>query len=207
MCATVRRGSSLRLVCLFCVIVALLLCACRPGNDINKLPDLLAKKQADLTSYRLSLLLEQTDGQQLTIQQWYQAPDCVRTDINQAGAVSYQFFLQSDKLTVRHVDTGKEEQLRLTSDNALFTTPLLHELLYQAKAASWRQSDERPHSYFAEFPWRDRGGEPKLGSMWLNANSLLPEEVTLFFGAKKVLHLIFTDIALNPKLEEQIFQP
>lgn len=185
----------------------LLFAACHQGNTIASLPERLAKKQANLTSYQLTLQLEQNDGQQLDIHQWYQAPACLRTDVLQAGATSYQFFLHGDDLTVRHVPTGQQERLRLSSENALFTAPLLLELWREAQAANWQASDERPTSYFGEFSWRDLGGQPKLGSLWLNAHTLLPEEVTLYFGTTKVLQLRFESITLNPALGEQIFQP
>lgn len=200
-----RRLLSLLGCLLLCTIC--LLSACHQGNTIASLPERLAKKQVDLTSYQLTLLLEQTDGQQLTISQWYQAPDCLRTDVLQAGELAYQFFLRGDDLTVRHVPTGQQEQLRLSSENALFTAPLLPELWREAQAASWQQLEERPSSYFGEFSWRDQGGVPKLGTLWLNAQSLLPEEVNLFLGATKVLQLRFESITLNPALGEQVFQP
>lgn len=201
-----RRWLSSLLVIL-CLSSVFLASACQRGNTIASLPERLAKKQANLTSYQLALQLEQTDGQQLVINQWYQAPDYLRTDVMQAGVINYQFFLRGDELTVRHVPSGQQEQLRLSSENALFTTPLLLELLREAQTASWQASEERPASYFGEFSWRDLGGEPKLGSMWLNAQTLLPEAVSLFFGSTKVLQLRFDSITLNPALEEQMFQP
>lgn len=200
-----RRLLSL-LGCLFLGFV-FLLSACHQGNTIANLPELLAKKQADVTSYQLTVLLEQTDGQQLAISQWYKAPDRLRTDVLQADELAYQFFLCGDDLLVRHVPTGREEQLRLSSENALFTTALLHELWREAQTASWQKLEERPTSYFGEFSWRDQSGVPKLGALWLNTRTLLPEEVTLFFGATKELHLRFESITLNPALGEPIFQP
>lgn len=201
-----RRWLSCLLVML-CLSSIFLASACHQGDTIASLPDRLAKKQANLTSYQLTSQLEQTDGQQLVINQWYLAPDYLRTDVLQAGVTSYQFFLRGDDLTVRHVQSGQQELLRLSSENALFTAPLLLELWREAQVASWQVSEERPASYFGEFSWRDLGGEPKLGSMWLNAKTLLPEEVSLFFGSTKVLQLRFESITLNPTLEEQIFQP
>lgn len=198
---------------LSCLLVILLLSSiflvssCHKGNTIASLPEQLAQIQANLTSYQLTLQLEQTDGEQLVMNQWYQAPDYLRTDVLQAGVTSYQFFLRGDDLTVRHVPSGQQEQLRLSRENALFTAPLLLELWREAQVANWQASEERPASYFGEFSWRDLGGEPKLGSMWLNAKTLLPEEVSLFFGSTKVLQLRFESITLNPALEEQIFQP
>lgn len=187
--------------------VLLLLSACQSPNTIANLPEQLAKKQADLTSYQLHLLLEQSDGQQLAIYQWYQAPDRLRTDVLQAGTTTYQFFLRGDDLTVRHVPSGQQEQLRLSSETALFTTPLLLELWREAQGANWQESEERPTCYLGEFSWRDLGGEPKLGALWLNRQTLLPEEVTLFYGSTQVLRLCMEDITLNPVLEEQVFHP
>lgn len=192
---------------LLLVAVLFLVSACHPGSKIANLPEQLAKKQADLTGYQITLQLEQTDGQQLTIQQWYQAPDRLRTDVLQEGTVNYQFFLRGDDLTVRHVPSGQQEQLRLSSENALFTAPLLLELWRQGQSANWQVLEERPTCYLGEFAWRDLGGEPKLGSLWLNARTLLPEEVTLFFGSTQVLKLRFEEITLNPTLEEQVFHP
>lgn len=201
-----RRGISFLLAVLL-LSVMLFATACQPGNSIANLPERVAKKQAELTSYQITLQLKQADDQQLVINQWYQAPDCLRTDVSQDEVTNYQFFLRGDELTVRHVPSGQQEQLRLSSENALFTTPLLLELWREAQTANWRESEERPTSYFGEFSWRDLGGGPKLGSLWLSKKTLLPEEVSLFFGTTEVLQLRFESITLNPTLEEQIFQP
>ncbi len=188
------------------IVVLFLVSACQP-QPLASLPEQLAKKQADLTSYQITLQLEQSDGQQLVIQQWYQAPDRLRTDVLQAGNISYQCFLRGADLTVRHVPSGQEEQLRLSSENALFTAPLLLELWREGQTANWQAAEERPSCYLGEFAWRDLSGEPKIGSLWLDKRTLLPEEVSLFFGSTQVLKLRFENIKLNPVLEEQLFHP
>lgn len=206
MCILRRRGLSILLVVVV-LSVALLAAACRQQHTINNLPERIAKKLAELNSYQISVQLEQVEGQQLVVTQWYQASDCLRTDVAQEGVVNYQFFLRGDELSVRHVPSGQQEQLRLSSDNALFTAPLLLELWREVQSAGWREADERTTSYFGEFSWRDLGGGPKLGAIWLNKQTLLPEEVTLFFGNTEALQLHFLTIDLNPTLEEQIFVP
>lgn len=181
--------------------------ACQQRNTIANLPERIAEKQAELTSYQITLQLEQVEGQHLEITQWYQAPDYLRTDVAQEGVVNYQFFLRGNELIVRHLPSGQQEQLRLSSDNALFTSPLLLELWREVQSANWREAEERTTSYFGEFSWRDLGGGPKLGSIWLNRKTLLPEEVSLFFGSTEVLQLRVLSVDLNPTLEEQVFVP
>lgn len=189
---------------LLCILVTL--SACSPGPDVDKIPKHLAQELEGLTSYQLEFSLKQTDNQILAITQWYKKPASIRTDVSlQGGEVAYQFFFNEDRLLVRHLDLGYQEQLHLSNENALFTSPLLQELLRELQSAQWSFSEESA-AYSGEFSWRDGGDLAKRGSVQLN-DSFLPETVTFYFGETKVLDLCFENIIINPILADKIFQP
>lgn len=198
-----RRGSYVY-ACLLILLVSLLLTSCSRTPNLQSLPQMLADKAAAMSSYHVSLTLQPADGRQLSVHQWYKAPDCLRTDVANGDELVYQFFLAKQKLVVLHAPSGQREELRLSSDTTLFTEPLLLALWQQGQSAHWQQAEQ---TFLGDFSWRDWQGKPQPGSLSLDCNSLLPQQVHLWCETEQILHLHFAQVTLDPILAEQIFQP